>query len=229
MKKSLLFFVFLFSVNGFGQDNFVIDSLSTPFNPKGKYYNIDVRGTFLPYFIGNSGGVSMALGFDVGIGKRQSIGLEAAYFFEGGAHDDLADNDGVVHQDNANRYGSNNRAIFLHYRYYLGLQKFRSYGWTWYVSPFARYGKIERYQDQNFPGNDYTVEAEVQKSAGMVVGCIINSGIDNLGFDINVGGFYKTRDITTDYIEQFGGDIVKSKKSNIGLRIGVSINYWFDL
>jgi hypothetical protein len=200
----------------------------TPFNPKSRYYNIDVRGIAAFYPWGNGGGAVAGFGFDVGIGRRQSLGLEAIYYTYGDAEDEVTDNEGVTHQDGGNRTCARDNAIFLNYRYYLNWQWQRSKGYAPYISAFARYGRLVKMQDQNFPGNEYTMETDIQKSAGIVLGSIYTFEESNFGIDVNVGAFYKTHDIKTDYIELFDGGIVASKQSNFGIRVGFSINYWFD-
>jgi len=233
MRNSLLLFAVLFCCCSFAQDKNLsdvegVDYGLTPFNPKGKYYNIDFRGTAGFYPWGNGGGAVTGFGFDIGIGRRQSLGLEAQYYTYGDAEDDITDLNGIHHGQGGNRTCANSNAIFLNYRYYLNWQYQRTSGLAPYVSAFARYGRLVKMEDENFAGNEYTRETDVQKSAGAVVGFVYTLGESNFGLDLNVGGFYKTHDIKTDYIEAFGGEVVPSKRSNLGIRVGFSLNYWLE-
>jgi hypothetical protein len=233
VKIFLLVLVLFFSVSSVAQNkqSFQKDSTKyiykTPYNPSSPNQTWTIKAFPLPFLAGDGGGIACTLGVEYGFFKRHSLGVDGIYNLEGGSHDMVTDTAGR-HYDIGNYYSSEERAILISYRYYLNFPDTREKkGMVWYLSTFARYGKIHSHKDPAFI-NDYIDQDQLQKSIGILFGGIsVFKKPSRMGFDFNAGIFYKEKNISTEY---FDNNIIKSRTdrpSNFGVRIGLYIDYWF--
>lgn len=196
------------------------DSIETPYNPKGKYNYFSIKGPFPLFYIWT---LYTPIGFEYGFHKRHSIGLELFYNKQSTSHEDATDNNGVMHHP-GNFGNVQTRAIFISYRYYLNAQNIRKRGSAPYFSCFYRYGEDKVVNDIDYK-NDYYYKFEKQNSIGVVYGVLVygdSKFINKLGLDLNVGVFYKQKNAVLDYDENNS-----NKTSNLGIRVGVYLNYNF--
>jgi hypothetical protein len=199
----------------------------TPYNPFGAYQTWSMKGSFLPYLLGNAGGISSVLGFEYGFLKRHSLSIEGIVDLSAGSHDMVTDTSGRYY-DVGNYYSTAESAVLLSYRYYLNSSTSRiKKGLLWYISPFVRFGRIHSQKDPAFY-NDFINQDQSQKSAGILFGGIsVFKKPSRMGFDFNAGIFYKEKTINTRYLDN---GLIKSNTdnpSNWGVRIGLYIDYWF--
>lgn len=199
----------------------------TPFNGHhNKRPTWAIKGMLFPYFVGNNIGMAGTIGVEYEFLKNQSIGVDL--FLDGsfGSHENAKDTAGVVHEvGNSRRSGAS--AIFISYRYYLGLQKLRERkGTLFYLSPYFRYG---RSIDSNDPAyeNDYIDKKERSRAVGFVLGSMFKTNESRRWYiDVNGGPFYKVKDIHTTYWEDH---MVKEKDETVkrlGLRLGIYFAYY---
>jgi hypothetical protein len=184
-----------------------------------------VKATVLPYFIGNDAGIATSVGFEYIFFKHHSIGIDGFLHVAYGSSDNILDTADVRH-DVGSRHHSTEKAIFFNYRYYFNYKKLREQkGVTVYISPYFRYGYIERHNDPLFKVN-YVFQKERSWSEGILLGMV--GKIDECKrckFDVNIGPFKKQKDITTVYLEDQIEKTRFEKKETVGLRIGVFFTY----
>ena len=224
MKYRIFIILLLISFVSFSQSkdtNLVSnDSIETPYNPTGKYNYFSIKGPILITYFWT---LYTPLSFEYGFCKRHSIGLELFYNKQWTSHDDAIDNNGVSH-DVGNFGNIQTRAFFVSYRYYLNAQNIRKKGSAPYLTCFYRYGEVKTVNDLDYR-NDYYYKFEKQNSIGIVYGVLVfgdSKFINKLGLDLNAGVFYKQKNTVLDYDEGS-----RNKTSNLGIRIGIYLNYNF--
>jgi hypothetical protein len=197
----------------------------TPLSTNKRSNILAVKGTLLPYFIGNDAGIATSVGFEYIFLKHHSIGIDGFLHLALGSHDNIYDTAGVFH-DVGSSHHSTEKAIFINYRYYFNYKKLREQkGVTVYFSPYFRYGNIERHDDPLFKVN-YVFQKERSYAEGILLGVV--GEIDETKrckFDFNIGPFKKQKDITTEYLEDKIEKTRFEKKETIGCRIGVFFTY----
>jgi hypothetical protein len=211
-------------------DSLKVDSaainISLAPTPASKTSNIVVlRGTILPYLIGNDMGIATSVGVEYIFLKHHSIGIDGFLHLTYGGQDNLYDTAGVFYKTGSHHHSSE-KAIFINYRYYFNpknLQALR--GVTAYISPYFRYGYSEEHNDPQFNVN-YILQKEHSSSEGILLGLV--GPIDKnkrCKFDVNAGPFKKRKDITTVYLEDHVEKTRSEHKKTVGLRIGVFFTY----
>jgi hypothetical protein len=186
---------------------------------------IAVKGTLLPYFIGNDAGIGMSVGFEYIFLKHHSIGIDGFLHLAQGSHDNIYDTAGVFY-DVGSSHHSTEKAIFINYRYYFNYKKLKEEkGVTVYISPYFRYGYLERHDDPLFDV-EYVFQKERSYAKGILLGLV--GKIDECKrckFDVNLGPFKKQKEITTVYLEDKIEKTRFEKKETVGLRLGVFFSY----
>ncbi|MBS1637341.1 MAG: tetratricopeptide repeat protein [Bacteroidetes bacterium] len=197
---------------------------TTPFDPASAYRNWAVKGKAMPYVLGNGGGINALLGVEYGLGKHHSLGIDA-YLLSGGSpgeeYDTLKKETIVTPAS-----GSTDRALFLNYRYYFGLQGLRqNHGLTFYTGAFARYGYLF-YTFENGYKTHILSQNETHYSGGILLGSIIRVK-DQMGIDVNVGIYYKEIYAHKAYTDN--GMTIREDKSHsqVSARIGLNFELWF--
>jgi hypothetical protein len=230
MKVVILIFLLhvcslLFSQNN--TDSSAVTFTKTPYNPKGNYRNWGLKGKILPVFLGNGGGFSFQLGSEYGFTKNQSFGVDAMYFYFNDHREKPVDTAGIIRAGGDKSY-SNQKALFLYYRYYLNLEKWRiKRHRVIYASTYYRLGNRKETRDPAFK-NDFISQKEKNNSLGLVVGGIDKFGSEKrLGLDYQIGGYYRLSNSTTFYRENNIEKVNQSKTNNFGFRLGVQLHYWF--
>lgn len=182
------------------------------------------KATLLPYTIGNDGGFATSLGFEAIFLKHHAIGIDGFLHLAEGSHDNVTDTAGVTHEV-GNYHHSTEKAFFIHYRYYFNYKNLSAGGTTIYVSPYYRYGYIERFNDPRYYVA-YDYQKERSHAEGFLLGMIWNiKGFKRGYLDFNAGPFIKQKEITMAYRED---NVMRSrfeKKQTVGCRIGIFFAY----
>jgi hypothetical protein len=199
----------------------------TPFDPQGDRETWGIKGKAIPFPVGNGYVLTTLLGVEYGFWKRHSIGMDGSWAYIADQRDGVTDTAGVYH-DIGNESRSIERAIYLNYRYYVGLPNWRlQKGLALYISALVRYGRVSRRGDAAFPGRFITQE-ETDRSAGVVVGCYrAFSHIGRLGLDINLGAMYREQMIETVYPDHGGTKVTSEAPNGLVPRMGLNLYYWF--
>ena len=230
-NKFLILFLCIFSVAeysfaGTGNDSSRTE-FNTPFNKEAYSGNWAIKGKVLPFVLGNDGGLNGLLGFEFGIFKRHSLGIDGYFLREGGSHDMVTDTAGNYFEV-GNYHRTVDLAVFINYRYYFDLFHLRENKKTApYAGAFVRYGHINYINDLAFLRDQDESEWEDHRSAGIFLG-LISSIRRQIGIDVYIGGFYKQKVIEYVY-KQNGALLHKVENSdNFGFRIGLNISFWFN-
>lgn len=184
-----------------------------------------IKGTVLPYFVGNDMGIGTSLGVEYIFFKRHSIGIDGFMHWGFGSHDNLKDTAGVFY-DVGSYHHLTEKAVFLSYRFYINAKALSApIGVAFYISPYYRYGNKEEHNDPKF-NVEFVVQKTRSESAGILLGLV--GGIDKTQrgkVDFNIGPFKKQKEITTLYLENHVERTGFEKKDVIGLRVGIFFTY----
>lgn len=224
----LFSFFFTLAVSAQQQALPVSDSLKksvlpSPYNPEGNYETWGLKGKVLPFAMGGGGGVNALIGAEYGFCKNQSIGIDA-YLLTMGNHHDVFDPK-LKEYVSTPAAGTNDKALFLNYRYYFDNQKLREKkGLEFYTGSFLRFGySIFVYE----PGYVTAIiaEHEMHYSGGVLVG-LMKRMHNRLCVDFNLGFYYKQKDITT--VTAVGNQQVTSldHASEWNMRVGLNLYLW---
>lgn len=198
----------------------------TPYDPHANYHTWSLKGKVLPFLIGNAGGFSTLLGVEYGIGKHQSIGVDAFFEYQENSDDNVGDTAGVQHTV-GNYWHSSERAVFLNYRYYFSAQWLRrEEGIAPYTVVFLRYGKLDQYYDPLYPLSSYYQNHEWDYSAGVLIGATFPWD-RRVGVDVNTGIFEKEKVKDTEYLVHGAESLVRSRRPGLGVRVSVNLEWWW--
>jgi hypothetical protein len=211
------------SGNAHSRDSLNQDSIHRPYNAWGHYETWGIKGKILPFLVGNSGGINALIGFEYGFCKNHSIGIDLYFLAMESSNDMVFDTAGVRHDVGNDQY-TIDKALFINYRYYLPLKHpWRNPARAYYFGCFGRYGQLRNIKDPLFNKN-FVRSDEVHYSAGIVFGALGKfSHKKRLGLDLNIGIFYKEKDITD--VTNRNGSIYTtvSRPDNFGFRIGLNL------
>ena len=232
MKRILFFFCLVLAIKASAginpahthRDSLNQDSIHRPYNAWGHYQTWGIKFKVLPFFgLGNSAGFNALLGFEYGFCKNHSIGIDVYFLAMEYSNDMVNDTTGVQH-DVGNDHYTRDRALFINYRYYLPLQNpWHNPLCSYYIGCFGRYGRQTDIFDPLFKRN-YVSSEEVHYSAGILLGMLKRfQEYKHFGFDVNIGLFYKERDLTD--ITNRNGTLYTTvtRPDNIGFRIGLNL------
>jgi len=207
-----------------------IDSASaeTPYDLRSNYRTWSIKAKILPWLFGNADGVSFFLGFEYGITKNQSIGIDGFAYFEGASNDMVLDTAGNTHQFGDN-WNSTEKAIFLDYRYYFDSQRLRRrYGIAPYLLAYVRDGKIDRSYDPLYPLSAYWQDHERHYSAGLQLGTSLK-GSRFWNLDVNCGLFVKEKVVSMEYLNRGVVSTIDSRPLELGFRLSVNLFWWWKI
>ena len=230
MRPTLLIPLFCFPLSLFAQPytpKYLPIGDRSPYDPNWSYHTWSLKGKVLPFLFGNGGGVSGMLGVEYGFAKNQSIGVDGFYEYQENSNDNVQDTAGVTH-DFGDYYHSNERAIFLNYRYYFNCAQLRKDGIIPYILVFGRYGKLDQHYDPLYPLSSFKDNYETHRSVGLMLGSAFQFNRPRrLGLDINLGIFEKKKDISAVYLKNGVTSTVDSHPLGPGFRLSVNLVYWF--
>ena len=204
------------------------DNCLTPFNKKSTFNNFAIKFKILPWISLPSGsGINPSLGYEYGFSKNQSIGIDLyynQYSFSSGDSYDSTKNQYVGRPRVSNR----DKAIFLNYRYYLGFQKAREKGNTFYFGSFFRYGDLTFKYEEGYI-NKSNIIKENHYSLGIIYGLIHQIDCYKHGRQINIDtyfGIYTKQKVQFIEYTDSQNNLVKDKDYpvNIGIRIGLTLS-----
>jgi hypothetical protein len=199
----------------------------TPYNPAAGYRNWSIKAKILPWFLGDALGISGFAGFEYGITKNQSIGIDGFVYYEESSLDSVPDTTGLVHSV-GDYWHSIERAILLDYRYYFNFQRLRRHtGITPYILAYLRYGRIDRYYDPLYPLSDYWKDHEQHYSAGLQLGATFASW--DIPIDVNIGLFEKEKVIYTQFLTHGVETSTNWRPVEMGFRLSVNLVCWWKI
>jgi hypothetical protein len=208
-------------------DSLLKHPFTTPFIPNGKYQSVDVKWGLIPLLLGNGVSVIGWGGVEYGFARNQSIGLD--FFFNIG-------NDNRDQYDDTNNpnlpalnYQGLDRSLSLSYRYYLNFRKLREKsGISFYTGAFVRFGGENYLMERGYSSDSLVMQKSHYYSAGALFGFMgLFNKKDNIGYDVNVGVCYHTKEVTSEYeIQgQYYSNTNHFETTNIVPE--VSIYWWF--
>ncbi len=200
----------------------------TPFNKKSTFNNYAIKFKVLPWIsIPSGSGINPSIGFEYGFSKNQSIGIDLYYHQYSFAAEEIYDS--LTSQYNSGpRVSNRDKAIFLNYRYYLGLDKIREKSaTTFYIGSFFRFGILNYKFDEGYVNLSH-ITKENHYSLGILYGLSKQLTCYNkkqLNIDTYFGIYLKQK---VQFIEYLDGqnNLISDKKYplNPGIRIGLTLS-----
>lgn len=185
-----------------------------------------IKGKILPWFgiLSGQSGINSLIGVEYGIKRSHSLGLDV-YFNRWHLWEDRYDpvkNEYVA--EYAIRYRT--KDLFLNYRYYF--MDFKNAPKVVpYFGAFVSPGYFHEFYDEGYVTNvkDYK---EIHYSAGTLIGIRLAPDPKRLGGDINLGFFYRRKDIE-EVTEENSVNVTSGGTAyNFGMRIGLNLYLWFE-
>lgn len=215
-----------------GDDGF---EYQTPFNKKSEYESWGVNAKVLPWYTPISiYGLCSSAGMEYGFFRNHSIGCDIyynKYNYRGAELFDTTTKEYYIEP----RMIYNDKAVMLHYKYYLNLNTLRKKtGMVMYVGCFGRIGKISSCINPEY--NRYTPELQLTyKSIGIMTGVMqvigyVPSIHKPIYLDVNLGVFYKEKVIYNEF--PYSNNLIVTEPTatttNFGIRLGVNISMNFS-
>ncbi len=200
----------------------------TPFNKNAPFNNYVIKFKVLPWISTPSGsGINPSLGFEYGFSKNQSIGINLYYNQYSFATDEVYDTITSQYYSGP-RVSNRDKAIFLNYRYYFGLNKIREKSaTTFYIGSFFRFGLLNFKFEEGYVNLSH-ITKENHYSLGIFYGLSKQLACYNkkqLSIDTYFGIYLKQK---VQFIEYFDeqNNLVRDIKHpiNPGIRIGLTLS-----
>lgn len=200
--------------------------LNVPFYPNGHSNTFGIKARFLPWTIGNMGGLNVSLGLEQSFFKTHSFTLEGYYYGFQDHHDNYHGPNNPNNTESDHHYKLN-LAMVVEYRYYRTTiaKKVSAHP---YFGLTSRIGKIKETWDMALE-NENTYQLRHYSAGGPIVGLVLKPlSRKRLSVDLNAGMRYTSQKISNMFPLNLGEENSWNKLTSFNLHLSIYLGWYFN-